>query len=200
MERKTIAAFDFDGTITYKDTLLEFIHYAVGLRRFWTGFFLHLPLLLAYKLGVYPNWKVKQRIFAWFFAGMDVEDFDQLCQGFYRHCGKALLRPAACCCIGEHIRGGDEVVLVSASIENWVNPFAQALGIRYSLGTQIETDGRRLTGRFATPNCYGREKVRRLLAVFPNREDYRLVAYGDSRGDRALLDFADEAYYKPFRK
>ena len=67
------------------------------------------------------------------------------------------------------------------------------------LGTQIEEKDGLLTGRFLTKNCYGEEKVNRLLKKYPNRKDYHLMAYGDSQGDKELLAFADEAHYKPFR-
>ena len=56
-----------------------------------------------------------------------------------------------------------------------------------------------LTGRFLTRNCYGEEKVNRLNALYPNRQDYHLIAFGDSRGDKELLAFADESHFKPFR-
>ena len=56
-----------------------------------------------------------------------------------------------------------------------------------------------LTGRFLTKNCYGEEKVTRLLQLFPERTQYWLTAYGDSRGDFELLDFANESYYRPFK-
>ena len=52
---------------------------------------------------------------------------------------------------------------------------------------------------FATPNCYGPEKVRRIREVFPDRDNYHLTAFGDSRGDKEMLDYADQGYYKPFR-
>ena len=67
------------------------------------------------------------------------------------------------------------------------------------LATQAALAHDRLTGRSLSPNCYGSEKVRRLLQRFPDRQQYRLTAYGDSRGDREMLAFADEAHYKPFR-
>ena len=68
------------------------------------------------------------------------------------------------------------------------------------VATEPEIRNGRLTGRFATPNCKGAEKVRRILGLFPDRESYRLTAFGDSRGDREMLAMADEAHYKPFRK
>ena len=67
------------------------------------------------------------------------------------------------------------------------------------LGTQVEVSDGRLTGRFLSRNCYGQEKVNRILACYPDRESYHLIAYGDSRGDEQLLAFADEAHFKPFR-
>ena len=67
------------------------------------------------------------------------------------------------------------------------------------LGTQVEVENGRLTGRFLTKNCYGQEKVNRMLVLYPNRSEYKLIAFGDSRGDKEMLAFADEAYYKPFR-
>lgn len=199
MERKTVAAFDFDGTITRSDTLLPFIRFACGGGRFVAGMLLHAPLLLAYKGGLYPNWKVKQQIFHWFFRGMPLDKFNSLCRDFFRAKGQALFRPEAVSCISSHLQSGHTVVLVSASIENWVLPFACSLGVSHVICTQAAcTSSRRLTGYFATANCYGQEKVTRLTRLFPGRESYTLIAYGDSRGDKELLEYADEPHYKPF--
>ena len=86
-----------------------------------------------------------------------------------------------------------DTLIVSASIDNWVQPFFPHVKV---LGTQIEVKDGRLTGRFLTKNCYGQEKVNRILALYPDRNTYHLIAYGDSRGDKELLAFADEAYYQ----
>ena len=72
-----IYAFDFDGTLTRRDTLLEFIRYSCGNKAFCKGFLRYSPLLVLMKLGQYPNWKVKQKVFAYFFKGMPLKDFDQ---------------------------------------------------------------------------------------------------------------------------
>ena len=70
---KRLYAFDFDGTLTTADTLLVFIRYACGTWRFFWGFLVHSPLLVLMKLKLYPNYRAKQRIFAWFFRGMEAE-------------------------------------------------------------------------------------------------------------------------------
>ena len=193
---KKIYAFDFDGTLTTKDTLLEFIRFAKGTLAFGLGFLRYTHLLVLMKLGVYPNWKAKQKVFAHFFKGMSIDDFDALCQEFAAS-SKHLLRPKGIEAINKAQSEGSEVLIVSASIDNWVQPFFANVKV---LGTQIEVVDGKLTGRFLTKNCYGQEKVNRILTLHPNRQDYHLTAFGDSRGDKELLAWADESYFKPFRK
>ncbi len=185
-----IVAFDFDGTLTTRDTLIAFIRYACGTPRFLLGFLLHAPLLVLMKLRLYSNGKAKQSLFTWFFREMTIESFDALCQSFART-HRHLLRLETVRLLEQALTEGAEVLVVSASIDNWVQPFFPSVTV---LGTQIEVVDGLLTGRFLTPNCYGQEKVRRILALHPDRSSYRLIAYGDSRGDRELLAFADEAH------
>ena len=190
MPKAKLFAFDFDGTLTTRDTLLEFIRFACGTMRFLLGFLLYSPLLVLMKLRLYSNGKAKQKVFAHFFKGMTISEFDALCQDFantHRH----LLRPEVVSQLEQALFEGAEVLIVSASIDNWVQPFFPKVKV---LGTQIEVIDGRLTGRFLTPNCYGQEKVRRILAFHPDRSAYHLTAYGDSRGDREMLAFADESH------
>lgn len=210
MKRK-ILTFDFDGTLTTRDTLIEFIRYAHGTPSLIAGFLLHAPLLVLMKLRLYSNQKAKQRIFSYFFKGMSEDRFNDICSRFALD-NRRLLRPKGMETLQKAIDKGARVLIISASIDNWVAPFFSGItaggtdtaghkgnGITV-VGTRIEVRNQRLTGRFTTPNCYGQEKVRRLLELFPDRETYHLTAFGDSRGDRELLAFADESHYKPFRQ
>ena len=216
---KKIFVFDFDGTLTHTDTLLAFIRFACGPVRMCMGFALYAPLLVLMKLKLYPNYKAKQKVFAHFFRGMTLTRFDALCTAFAQQ-SEYLLRPAARSFINTVRSEAYAMAIVSASIDNWVRPFAEmylqsdnaqdksqgnvqdnkpALPI-IVLGTKVEVDAAGcLTGRFATPNCYGPEKVRRIEAVWPHREQYDVSAFGDSRGDKEMLAYADQGYFKPFR-
>lgn len=216
---KKIFVFDFDGTLTHADTLLAFIRFACGPVRMLLGFALYAPLLVLMKLKLYPNYKAKQKVFAHFFRGMTLTHFDVLCTAFAQQ-GEHLLRPAARNFINTVRSEAYAMAIVSASIDNWVRPFAEmylqsdnsqdnrqdnsqdnksSLPI-IVLGTKVEVDAAGcLTGRFATPNCYGPEKVRRIEAVWPHREQYDVSAFGDSRGDKEMLAYADQGYFKPFR-
>jgi len=193
-----IYAFDFDGTLTKRDTLVEFIRFAKGDKAFVLCMLRFLPILLAMKAGLYPNWKAKQKVFSYCFKGMTVDAFNALCRRFAEE--KAhLMRPKGKQKIREVLAEGGKVIVVSASINNWVEPFFSEFGDVFVVGTMVEEREGVLTGRFLTKNCYGREKVNRLLQLYPERRQYHLTAFGDSRGDMELLDFADEGYYKPFR-
>ena len=197
---RKIYAFDFDGTLTTKDTLLEFIRFAKGCGQMFCGFLLFSPLLILMKLHLFPNWKVKQKIFSYFFKGMKIDDFNALCTRFAER-NKHLLRPAGIEKVRQAIAEEHTTILIiSASIDNWVRPFFDEIDKKIQvLGTQIETKEGRLTGQFTSKNCYGEEKVNRLTALYPHREAYYLIAFGDSRGDKELLAFADKGFYKPFR-
>lgn len=192
-----IVAFDFDGTLTHKDSLLEFIKYSKGKIYFYIIMLLFLPLLVAYRLGLYPNWKIKEKLFSFLYKGMEINDFNELCMSFF-YDKKSLLRDNIIDRINYHRSRDAVLIIVSASIENWVLPFAEFLGINIVLGTKIEVKNNRITGVFNSKNCYGKEKVERILNRFPERSSYKLIAYGDSKGDLEMMNFADESYYKYF--
>ena len=221
----TIHAFDFDGTLTTRDTLLLFIRHARGWWALFGGLLLFSPLLVLMKLHLADNGRTKERLFGHYFRGMLERDFDALCQSFARS-HTHILRTAGLRTIQQALDRGDRVVILSASIDRWVEaclrPFLVSSSQFQVLGTEIEVADGRLTGRFATPNCYGPEKVRRLkefLKEVSPRGDVEgatevsprgdvegalegtpfIIAYGDSRGDKELLAYADESHYKPFR-
>lgn len=201
--KKKIYCFDFDGTLTTSDTLLEFIKYAKGRGRFLMVFLMYSPLLVLMKLHLYPNWKAKQQIFAHLFAGMRIEKFDALCRGFAEE-SQHLLRPKGITLMHEALVAGAQVFIVSASIDNWVRPFFDIRNLKgvQVLGTQIEVEDGKLTGNFKSNNCYGKEKVYRIAEALKSfeRSEYEIEAFGDSRGDKEMLAFADKGHFKPFRE
>ena len=193
--KMTVAVFDFDGTLTSKDTLLEFIEFACGRWKFYVGFLLYTPILILMKLHLYPNWKAKEKIFTYFFKGMNYQDFQKLGKDFSKviDCFK---RDDVVDILKKHIAEGHNVYVISASIAEWVRPWCEQIKVNNVLATEIEIDDKGLlTGRFLSKNCYGQEKVNRLLEVEPDRNEYYLYAYGDSRGDKDMIEFAEQGFY-----
>ena len=191
MAKRCIAVFDLDGTLTTKDTLLEFIKFVCGVPRFYWGFLLFCPILILMKLHLFPNWKAKQMFFSHFFKGWEYNDFKAKGQLFANEIEKMENRKMLEK-LNDHLNHSDVVYVISASIFEWVQPWCEKIGLSRVLATQIEVDANGIiSGRFATKNCYGKEKVRRLLEVEPERRSYILYAYGDSRGDKEMIAFSD---------
>ncbi len=143
------------------------------------------------KLKLYPNWKCKQKVFAHFFKGMKISEFSRLGKDFAKEI-ENIRKESMIAELRKLREEGASIYVISASIDEWVRPFCTQLGALDVISTKVEIDSLGcLTGRFLTLNCYGQEKVRRLLEIEPNRKEYILVAYGDSQGDKELLEFAD---------
>ena len=96
-----------------------------------------------------------------------------------------------------HKQQGHKVVVVSASIESWLKPWCEKHNLDI-IATKIEIKDGTVTGKFLTKNCHAKEKYDRVKEAY-NIGDYAYIyAYGDTCGDRELLELADESFYKPF--
>lgn len=194
-----VAAFDFDGTLTYADSFLPFLHAVVGSPRF-AGYMAELiPTLLAYKRGRLSNDEAKQRFLTRFLADQDLAQLEQTAQQFARRRLPYLLRRRALQRLAWHQQQNHRCILVSASLELYLKPWAVSVGMTEVLGSRLElTSAGQVTCRLLGKNCHGEEKTRRLAELLGERSGYRLYAYGDSTGDQALLDYADYAYFRLF--
>lgn len=196
--REIIAAFDFDGTLTRSDTFLMFLIFQFGFSTCLKGSWSNLAILMKYVSHKVSNHEAKQVIFSYFFKGMKITDFDAACQRFALSKISGQIRRKAFEKCEWHLQQGHHIVIISASIRNWIEPWAKQYGFKAVIGTEVELDNEMLTGQFAGKNCHGPEKVTRLLSYFPERNNYYLYAYGDSKGDREMMKFADFPYYRCF--
>jgi uncharacterized protein (TIRG00374 family) len=111
---------------------------------------------------------------------------------------RAQLRPEALQRLRWHQQRGDLVLLCSASPRLLLQPLADWLGVEL-LCTELEQWQGLWRPRLASPNCKGPEKVRRLAEHLGPLEGLTLEAYGDSKGDRELLQAAALPHYRSFQ-
>lgn len=197
MSRK-IAFFDFDGTITTDDSLLKFIRFVVGDRRFLVGLLFLSPMLVLYKLKLIANYKAKQNLLSWYFRGMKKEDFFEVSSNYSLNHIDKIVRKKAIERINWHKKQGDKIVIVSASIDCWLRPWCERNNLEL-IATKLDLSDDKIIGKFLTKNCYGQEKVNRIKEIYNLKEFDYIYAYGDSSGDKEMLSLANENYYKPFR-
>ena len=193
----SLALFDFDGTITTKDSLSDFTQYAVGGLAYFVGLLKLTPTLIAYFLKLIPNHVAKEKFVASFFRGWNADRFQKLADRYSLEQIDKITRPKAIEKIRWHQKHGHKVVIVSASMECWLKAWCNKNRIDL-ISTKLEIRDNMLTGKLATRNCYGIEKVKRINETYILTEYHHIYAYGDSCGDKYLLALADESFYKPF--
>lgn len=196
-EKPVVAAFDFDGTLTHYDTMFPFLLHTVGWSKFLRHIFVLLPTLTGYGLGVIRNDIAKERVFVRFLSGMAIGALKNKGVQFAEKKLPGLLRPEAMQRLAWHKQHGHHCVVISASLELYVKPWAMNAGFDGVIATHLETlnDGH-TTGKLSGKNCFGAEKIRRLEELLGPKSGFMLYAYGDSRGDKELLSAADHAYYR----
>ncbi|MEM1282565.1 MAG: HAD family hydrolase [Chlamydiota bacterium] len=196
-KKPVIAAFDFDGTITYHDSLLPFLTYAYGSFKTYSKLLTEAPSLIGFALGITPRQKAKEAIISSFFKGKNIEEIRKLGKKYAAGKLNDIIRPEAKNRIEWHQKEGHHCVLVSASLDIYLSPWAESLGFKDLICSTLEdTNDSVITGRLKGANCWGPEKIRRLEEVCGPRDEYTLYAYGDSRGDKELLESADYSFFK----
>lgn len=190
--KKKIAAFDVDGTITFTDSFMLFLRSTTSKWGFIAKLSALLPFFLLYLLRIYSRDKVKNHILNAFLSGKSHEEYKKNCIEFSKIYEK-ISRADALEAIERHKVAGHEIAMVSASLEDYLIPFANSLGIKNVIATKLEVKDNILTGKMLGPNCRAQEKVNRIYEYFGDVEI--IAAYGDSRGDKEMIEAAQEKYF-----
>ena len=140
--RPTVAAFDFDGTLTDGGSVIPFL---VGLRGPWPVLRavvrLSPSLLRAAVVGGTAADDVKERLFRRLLGGLPVEEVDRRSVGFARRHLERHLRQDTHRRLDWHRSQGHHTVIVSASPECYVAPAGEQLGVDGVVATRLAVGG-----------------------------------------------------------
>jgi phosphatidylglycerophosphatase C len=194
---RPLVAFDFDGTLTWRDSFVAFLAWNAGPARYGLGMASLAPAALAYAAD-HDRGRLKAAMVTRFLAGRSRADLAAKADAFAASQARRLFRPDAIRCWKLWQKRQARLIIVTASPEILVAPFGRGLGAEMVIGTRLAfSEADIATGALDGPNCRGAEKVKRLKAVFG--DDVRLeAAYGDSDGDREMLTLTDEPGMKLF--
>jgi phosphatidylglycerophosphatase C len=184
-----VAAFDVDGTLTRRDSFAAFLRRVVGSRRLGLTVVRRSPGLVRMAAGSGDRDGEKAAVVRALLAGRSRAELDRLGRA---HAAAMLqdTRPEAVGRLQWHRRQGHTVVLVSASLRCYLDPFAESLGAHHVLCTDLGFDDAGLaTGELLGGNCRGPAKAHRLLA-WAGQPPEELWAYGNTSGDDDLLALA----------
>jgi phosphatidylglycerophosphatase C len=188
---RTVAAFDFDGTLTRRDTLGPFLREIAGTGTFARALVADAPRLALAGVGVASRDAAKERLLRRLVGGRRHADLAALGRAYGERVATTGLRPDMIARLREHAEEGTEIAIVSASLDLYIDRVAELLGVGTVLCSRLEVDDDgRVTGGLAGGNCRGPAKIHRIREHF-GADGYDLWAYGDSAGDNEMLAAAD---------
>lgn len=197
---RRVAAFDFDGTLSRRDTLVPFLALAAGRTRF-TRACARLGLLGARgRLSPRDRDAVKVELLRLLFAGRPEHELRHLGTLYARDLLSDQLRPEVLRRLEQHREADHEVVFVSASLVYYLEPLAEQLDVQHVIAVEPEVVDGRLTGALTAPNVRAEQKAVRLREWLGAGErgplgDVELWGYGNSSGDHELLELSDHAFW-----
>ncbi len=193
---KKLYCFDFDGTITYKDTMFMYLKF-YDPAKFRLQFLKHVPLFILLKLKLAETEKVKKSFIGSILKGQPKEKIEKKAQEFFEHNYPKIVRENAMDFINNIDRNNTQSLLVTASLDIWAKPFADALKMQL-VSTRAEFKNGVFTGNFIGKNCNGKEKLNRIKEQIDNSKYDKIIAFGDTSGDKYMLKWANEGHYQFF--
>ncbi|MBK6434794.1 MAG: HAD-IB family phosphatase [Rhodanobacteraceae bacterium] len=190
-----LALFDFDGTITTREMLPDFVHYAVPKWRLRLGKLILMPMVIGYRLGWVSGTAIRAAIARAGFRGMTVTDYEAKAKAFARDVLPGVLRPEMMTRIAAHRASGDTVVVVSGAYDVYLKHWCAEHGLDLIASTLEVRDGR-LTGRYAGAQNVLAEKARHVRERFNFSAYAEIHAHGDTPEDQHLLALATRKFYR----
>lgn len=190
-----LALFDFDGTITTRGTYLDFIRFAVSRRRWLLGSAALTPWIAGYRMGLLSERGVRPIVSRVAFAGTSAQRLVDLGEDFATRTIPPLVRDEARRRIAWHQQQGDLVVVVSASLDVYLNAWCRAQGVEL-ICTTLEVKQGVVTGRYLGGDCTGAAKRERIVQRYELASYDTIYAYGDSHEDDEMLSLAQRRFFR----
>ncbi|NKN32885.1 HAD-IB family hydrolase [Marichromatium bheemlicum] len=189
------AFFDFDGTLTTGDTLMPFLKFVVGTPAYYTKLALVSPVIASYFSKLLRNDIAKQLVLKQYLAGYHIADLFERGQHFSEEVIPKMLRPEGMERLRWHQQQGHDCVLVSASLDAYLNAWAKQEGFSDVICTSLSIDINGIaSGKIQGKNCYGEEKLRRLKEWQKEYSPVEKFGYGDTKSDISFLNHLDKGY------
>lgn len=194
-ETKTLALFDFDGTISRKDSFIAFMKFTHGRPVFMIRMAMGFLTFAGWKMGLVKSHYTKVKALRGFYRGWTEANMMDARNRFTKEIIPTILFPKALERIDWHKTQGHRIIVVTASCDAWLGDWARDMELEL-LCTEMELKDGVYTGELSNPNCRGKEKVNRIKKHL-NLEDYtEIYAYGNDHGDNQMLSIATHPNFR----
>lgn len=192
---RNIALFDFDGTITLTDSYTPFIFKAIPKDRLKKGKIWLAPYILGYKLKIIRGSVLRSKIFKLGFSDLDASDLKRQGLEYSQNHLPKLIRPEAMQRIQWHLAQGDKIVVVSASMDVYLQPWCKLYGLDL-LCSELEEKHGKVTGIYKNGDCSREVKKQRILDNYDLDKYASIYVYGDSIEDKEMLSLGTHQFYR----
>ncbi len=196
--KTVVAVFDFDRTITDRHTFWRFLRMLIGRPKFFLIALTLIPTAVLLALKVISLMAARDVMIRRCMTGICANKYRELGLVFARQEIPKWIKPEAMERFQWHKSQGHRCLLISNSADVYLEPWGQMVGFDAISGSHFREHNGKLTGQLDGPHCQAEEKVVRVRQILGNPQDYEIHAYGDSEGDRNLLDIAAYPYYRSF--
>ncbi len=201
-KKTTVAVFDLDGTLSWRDTYLPYL-FGFMLRNPWRASrLIGLPwVVIRMLIGKTDNTEVKRKFLEAFLGNVPRRVVESWTEKFVDQLLRRGLRRDGIKAVNRHRVAGDVVVLMSASLDIYVHEIAMRLGIDHVICTKVQWEEGRISGKLASPNCYGAEKALQLARLKEAYAGADIIVYADHHTDIPMLLMANRGVMvNPTRK
>jgi HAD superfamily hydrolase (TIGR01490 family) len=190
-----LALFDFDGTLTVRETFAAFMHAAVSPVRRMAGVPVFAPMLVGYRAGWVSGIAIRAAVVRFGFSGVPQARVRAAGEAFARDVIPGLVDAAMMRRLDVHRARGDTVVVVSGALDAYLAPWCEYHCLPL-LCSRLEVVDGMLTGGYHGAQCVDEEKARRVREQLDLAAFGGISAYGDTAEDHALLALADRPFYR----
>ncbi|OHU96063.1 hypothetical protein BIW53_09375 [Pseudoalteromonas byunsanensis] len=196
--KEVVAVFDFDKTLTDRHTFWRYLVSLVGPIKFWLVAITLVPTAIRLWRKKIALMDAREVMIRRCMTGVSSKNYFEKGQVFAQGAIDPWIRPEALAKLRWHQENNHKCILISNAAESYIEPWSRKMGFCAYSGSRFELSGDKLTGQLIGDHCQGPEKVVRLQQILGPLERYEIYAYGDSSGDKELLEVADHPHYRCF--
>lgn len=193
MNNNNLAVFDFDHTLTFKDSMIDFLIFYKGYFCLFFVFFINTHYIILICLNLYQKTKLKERLFIYFFKNKNLLELIEIGNDYARYRLPKIINLKVFNLLNQHKKNGDKIIILTASCEIWLSLWVKNQGVEL-ISTLLENKNGVLTGKILGKNCKGKEKLIRLNSIYNLKMFKNTYGYGN-RDDEF---FMNELEYKQF--
>lgn len=190
-----IAFFDFDETLTKKDSFMLFMKWISSGKKYLLGWVFVAYYFLLSAFYFISKQELKEKILTFYLGGMDQAEVKERARQFTEEVFPKILTRRAFQQLDFHKKASDKIVIVSASLDLWLSPWCESNNFDL-LCSEAEIKDGRITGKLVGNNCKGEEKVNRIRDSYELSTYEKIYVYGDSKHDLPMLRLGTISYSK----